>query len=472
MTNEDETRNRPLEILVFSACLTLMFIIGVGLYCVRSIFPYVGYVVIGVVIIGLLCGAGVMIEFTVRRFTRFTFRDIGEKGTIAHRHGRVALYAPQSGEPVKAIEERAKVKVQELPPVPTVAQLLQEGALGTADLLLGYQMNGVPLWGVWGNINTFCVAGRSRSGKTITLFFIIIQALLNGAIVWIADPHGNGRKASAMKKLLDPLARYVRFAVTDEEIANMVDEFIDVMQARQDGLDNDLTPRLFVCDEFNGAAEECERLYELVNRCAREWAGYNGFAAIAGHEWTQGGKLLVKMRRNLHAKFVHKLDKDYAKFLLNSRKHAVEAEKLRTGNNFFQDVEGNIVELRTPLGTAQDAAVVAEMLLQIAGPEPRPELEPVRYHQQLTDGRETGYERNETVSFQPETDFLSLPEPETKPFQGRNAKVEEIKRLRSLGFNQSQIIQNIWKVKPGASQTYQTALAEYKQLLEEIVKGA
>jgi len=167
---------------------------------------------------------------------------------------------------------------------------------------------------------------------------------------------------------------------------------------------------------------------------------------VAGHEWT--GKEIVKLRRALHAVFVHRLDEGYARYLIDT-KHAKLTEKLRTGSNFFKDTDGDMHELKTPLGTVADAATIAHMLLQIEAP----------------------YEPKQLISQQAETerfpDQLSIEAPkETKRFE----KVEEIRRLRRENFNQSQIIQAIWKCKPGESQAYKDALAEYKQILQTIVQ--
>jgi hypothetical protein len=500
----DETKNRALEIVMFFLCLIVSIPVGIGLWEVRSFFPLLGLLAVACFVVSMLCGVALILEFTVRRFTRVSTHDIGQFGTVTHN----LLGSPRVHSPYieKQIAE-SKVKVTLV--VPTVAELLKEGSLGTADLLLGYRLDGSPKWGSWASINTFCIAGKSRSGKTITLFFIILQAILNGAVIWVCDPHGAGRKQSALKRLLEPLTQWVRFACTPDEIANMADDFIDIMQDRIDGVSDDFTPFLFVCDEFNGIAEEIPRLYEVVNKCAREWAGVYGYAAIAGHEWTASGKgkgLLVAMRRNLHAKFVHRLDEGYAKFLLNSGKHAKLTEKLRTGCNYFQDVEGEIDELKTPLGTVNDAVTVAELLVKQVGNPGAPALpgyeistqvhSAPRYEQiaqhagaprKNTPAPDAGAPEPETDSFTVETESFRQAETngfgyqmealsvnsrnETNRFDltTRDGRKQQIARLRSLGFNQSNIIQAIWHVKPGESQAYKDALAEYKSVLQELL---
>jgi hypothetical protein len=475
------------QALLFCLVTIILVVAGVGVWLVRNLLPLVGFVVIGTIAYGCIVAAIFLPILLYKRAARVEVQHIGEFGSLAQGFRRVVDIAPYARIDRQASTGKRETKA--LVPVPLVADLLREGVLGTADLLLGYQPDGAPLWGSWNDINTFCIAGKSRSGKTITLFFLILQAVLNGAIIWVCDPHGAGRKQSALKKLLEPLGQFVRFACTPEEISDLADEYIDTMAARIDGRNNDFTPMLFVCDEFSGAAEENDRLYEVVNRCAREWAGVYGYAAIAGHEWTQGGKMLVKMRRNLHAKFVHRLDEGYAKFLLNSKKHAPLAEKLKTGWNYMQNSEGDIFELRTPLGTREDAISVAE-LLQARLPAPQDEARPRRYELPplpLTGkyraiagpGPDTGEARcfaetpgpAETDDFAQAQRSISLvPPAETFDFdtyQGRKAAVRKMKF--DLRLAQSQIILRIWGARPGDSESYRTALAEYKQILEVLV---
>lgn len=380
-----------------------------------------------------------------------SFQDVGQFGTIVStKFGKQEVIAPLA---IAAPRERTKVELV----VPTVAELLKEGMLGTDALLLGYGMDNKPHYGDWNNIRTFAIAGKGRSGKTVTMFFFILQAILNGCIVWVADPHAG--KKSSITSLLQPLTQWVRFARTDNEIADMTASYIDVMEYRLEELANnrtpDMTPMLLVTDEFTRMIESNEQVYDAVVRCAQQYAGVNGYSMIAGHEWT--GKEIVKLRRALHAVFIHRLDEGYAKYLINNSKYAKAAEKLHTGFNYFKDTEGDIHELKTPYGVVGDAETVSRMLAQVEGPD---ELK------QIVSNVETeNFNRAETQRF---TEVLSLEAPrETQRFN----KVDEVRRLRREGFNQSEIIQAIWRISPGGTQAYKDALAEYKQILQEIVQG-
>lgn len=474
--NDNNGNGRALEIIVFCACLLLMCIIGVGLFQVRQVFPYVGYGFLGVLCVLVLVGLAIALEYTIRRFTRHTYHDVGPQGTIARGLVGTQQFAPQAAAIVKVQEE--KTAAPELS-IPTVAELLKDGTLGTADLLLGFRLDGSPMWGSWDAIRTFCIAGKGRSGKTVTMFFIALQVIMNGGRLYLCDPHY--RKKSSITALLKPLGSHIRFAGTDEQIADLTNEFIDAMEARVQGQSEDLTPLLYVVDEFtrivNG--EDGERVFDTVVACAQQYAGFNGFAMIAGHEWTGRGQQLAKLRRALHAKYVHRLDPEYAKYLLNSSKWSKAAPTLKTGWNFLQDSEGDIHELRTPLGISDDALTVAALLqAQLEGPYTPPALPAMPSVEELTTRRPqeqiAAFYGDERETFRDTGKQLSLqaPQAEKKDFVSPEEKLREIQRLRQLNFNQSQIIQHIWHIKPGGSAQYQQALAEYKQLLDELVRSA
>ncbi len=78
----------------------------------------------------------------------------------------------------------------------------------------------------------------------------------------------------------------------------------------------------------------------------------------------------------------------------------------------------------------------------------------------------------ETKRFTNNTQAFDSVQPfETKVFTSAAERKVEIARLRSLNFKQGEIILRIWNVKPGATQAYQQAQAEYKRLLEELLRG-
>jgi hypothetical protein len=47
-------------------------------------------------------------------------------------------------------------------------------------------------------------------------------------------------------------------------------------------------------------------------------------------------------------------------------------------------------------------------------------------------------------------------------------RVEEVRRLKMMNFNQVEIIHKVWGVRPGDSQTYRDARVEYQQILSQL----
>ncbi len=175
------------------------------------------------------------------------------------------------------------------------------------------------------------------------------------------------------------------------------------------------------------------------------------------------------MRRNLHAQFCHRIESDYAKYLLPG-KWIKQTEHLRTGHNIFVNREGEVCTLITPLGKTEDAQTVASQLLQLTGPEYVPSLEEGKQYYAETKRFVETETPGETERFGPKLiDSPPAQEAETKRFDSREGRKEKVRELRKAGgFNQSTIIQTVYGVAPGDSDRYREALSEYKQFLVEI----
>ena len=65
------------------------------------------------------------------------------------------------------------------------------------------------------------------------------------------------------------------------------------------------------------------------------------------------------------------------------------------------------------------------------------------------------------------SDFRNAEPTYTKFGIERNEAINEIKRLQDAGHNQSTIIFILWGAKPGGTQVYRDALAQYKELTVE-----
>jgi hypothetical protein len=390
MEDTRNTLNNYRLLRVFSYWVSIvsgLVIIGVAVYavwCVRQYIPIVGYIWLGTVAILPTIGMCFLIVGLARYICKTEVIEIGPAGNLVKCFNRITPYHPLGVKEYRVSPERKHVDKEQFH-VPTMLSLLQERVLGGLELLLGYTTNGEPKWGTWNDLRTFVIAGKSRSGKTVTLVFFILQALLAGAQVWVCDPHYN--KPSGLLRVLKPIEQHIRVAKRPDEIVQMTQDFETEMHLRESNnstmgsTDTGWVPIVLVYDEWTYLLRNLDKdtrdiPVQAVLDCAEAYADFQGYAIVAGHEWTareSGGKYGAAVRRGFHSVCVHRLDEDYSKFLLNSakgRKAAKLAPNLATGHMLFQDSEAEeISELVIPFYGKDKEAIyeVAEMLRELPG---------------------------------------------------------------------------------------------------------
>lgn len=383
---EGKQPTRVQGIITWVSAVSGIVIIGTSVYAVylvREVLPMVGYVIIGATTLLPVIGLAYLATHFFRYFTKSEVVEIGPTGNIVKQFNRITEIHPLG------IKEHSKksaktVVTEEKTNTPAITDLLKEGLLGGRELLLGYRQDGTPRWGMWSDLRTFAVAGKSRSGKTVTLVFFILQILLSGAEVWIADPHFH--KPTGLLRILKPLLPFLKIAVKPTEIVSLVQSYQDEMHARERNesdmgdTDNGWRPVVLIFDEWTKLLRDLEPTQVDTLVCAvldagEAYANFGGYAIVAGHEWTaseSGGKKKAAIRRAFHAACVHRLDSEYAKFLLQGgkgQKAAKEAPNLKTGTMFFMDSEGELEVLTTPYYGEDRIAIreVADTLLQLQG---------------------------------------------------------------------------------------------------------
>lgn len=354
------------------SAIIVLGIVGYAAYLVRAYVPLIGYIWLGAIALIPVFVVMFTLVYLLRLIFSPTITEIGPNGNIITRLWHIRTVRPL---PLDAVSEPGHREVKPKVDIPTLSDLLQHRILDGTELLLGYHADGSSRWGSWNDIRTFAIAGKSRSGKTVTTLFLILQALLSGAIVWVCDPHYT--KKTGLATLLRPLEQFpslIRIAGTDEDMMSLVYDYREEMEKRRLGESAEqLRPRLLVIDEWTRLMihldkSDKETLSRLVIDCAEQYAGYNGFAMVAGHEWTARESGGSNLRRGLHAVFVHRLDEDYAKFLLlggRGKKAARQAPNLHTGHCFFQDSEGQLDELIIPYGNKEDVTAFCALLPDI-----------------------------------------------------------------------------------------------------------
>jgi hypothetical protein len=363
--------------LISIASVIIIGVVSYAVYLVRQYIAIVGW--IWLISLGLMPTFGVIFATTwlLKYILRFEIKEIGPAGQLLIRCNQI-----REIHPLGLKEHRVRIKEEkEKFAVPLLIEILKSGLLGLEDLLLGYHLEGDPRWGSWDDLRTFVVAGKSRSGKTVTMVFFILQALLSGSIVYVCDPHHN--KPSGLLKVLEPIINHLRIAKSYEDIVTATVEFKSHMTARKDGKETELTPIVIVYDEWSELLRELDQestdmVVNTVLSCAEAYAGFGGYAMVGGHEWTaheSGGKKGGAVRRGFHAAFVHRQDDEYAKFLLKGaagKKAAVKAPNLPKGQAYFQDSEGELDYLLIPYyGKEKEAIIEVARMLE---PETPPEL--------------------------------------------------------------------------------------------------
>lgn len=249
----DETRVTVMEshhvrgALLWLGSIATVIILGVvayAVYLVRQYIIVVGYVWLVAIAFLPTIAAVFAVVFLVKYILQAEVIEIGPAGNLIRWFGQTKEYHPLGIKEHRVRVREEKEKFQ----VPALLDILKQGLLGTGDLLLGYHVEGDARWGMWDDLRTFAVAGKSRSGKTVTMVFFILQALLGGAVVYVCDPHYN--KPSGLLKVLAPIVPFLRVARTDEEIVAATCEFREHMLARKAADNPDLTPMLIVYDEW------------------------------------------------------------------------------------------------------------------------------------------------------------------------------------------------------------------------------
>jgi len=357
--------------LVLVGSTGLLVVAGIGIFMVWRWLPVVGFVAIGTTVLAFLCAGATAVTFTARYIFKHDYRDIGLYGThVTQLFNRPVLLPPVSSTTANNAAKTTKIAIQS--PVPTLFDLLDIGEIsyGMTDMILGYLEGGQIVRGPWPR--TFTVAGKGRSGKTRRVVFMLIQALMGGAHITICDPHYN--KRDSLTKELGPLAPWLHFAGTDEEIMVASRDFLALMEHRVAVPSDDIPqPHLIIFDEWSRLMtriekEDSELLMEVVTATSQEYAGFGGYACIIGQSWVNEECGGTKIRRALHSVFVHRIDTDYAKYLIKPRKWYSQTEQLQTGHCFYQDLDGKISKLVMPHVEDRAGGRIAEILRQVAPP--------------------------------------------------------------------------------------------------------
>ena len=309
-------------LFLFLLCLIILGVIGVSIYLARSYLPFLGIAIlvsIGVCFVLLII---LLLLRVLQSIPKPEAIHIGQQGTLLVQFNllkslfTVSEYRPLDARSPRTIIEEAK------PVIPSFSKLLAGGVIGMGKLVLGCYSDGTPRLGSWNDVRSFIVAGKSRSGKTVTMFFLVLQMLLNRALVTLCDPHY--KKQTGLAHMLQHLHDYIHIAGTEKEITEAVMEFADELEQRINGEDCNIA-RVLVIDEWTRIArhkEASKQIIWVIQAISQEGAGYNMFLVLGGQLLNPRAIGSGEVLQSIHAAYIHRLDMKQSMHILQNSKEA------------------------------------------------------------------------------------------------------------------------------------------------------
>ena len=431
----------------------LMFIFAgilvASLIYARDMFPTLArWLVFDLILAAMFLPFAVVIIIAYFFFRR-NYTESGMYGGYFHRmFGKLEPAPPLSATlplvPGKTTvtEEKNKYRLIDLITSGMLTQQLPDGML----MFQGYKKDETARYGAWPG--TIAVTGMQNVGKSVTMLMLILIALYQGAYVVVCDTHKT--KARSLYKKLVALTGIIVFATTEAEVLHETQRFSEELQARKNG--SDQYPYVIFYDEFasliRARNEELRKLLPtVIEEASQEGQGYNLNLVLAIHDLSNDGIGDAKIRSFLNWIYCHKMEAGQSKFIeaFNTRKVRNLIASLPKGHVVVRDEVNEIEYLIIPYGDSTDVLAAKKALYNVK--QLATVSESISEPFQIVSG----------VSDRGETRNVSA-------FQHETPVSEQVKQLKGQGMNQTQIIWELWRVKPGASNEYALALAEYKHI--------
>ncbi len=369
----------------------------------------------------------------------------------------VQIKMPRVAGRVEQVTEESPLALP-VPVVPTFRELLLSGNLLSTvtrgQMLLGYT-GGAARYGSWLDLYSCAIGGVSGSGKSTTVRFLLFQAILASARLVMIDPHIHDEEESLA-------AQFRRF--TNVHIMPPCDDTSALVLKRIRYLSEELAARkatgrkspaiVLVVDEFNAVMRDGQvrsEMATLLLSIAQEGRKFGLFAMLLGQRWSHQDIGGAAIRTSLASMLAHRFtDEEQARKLIGGR-NGPRCLELPTGHYLFRDTNGSLVEMVTPLTTAEDGALVA---------------------------REIGLQIDFQTGFNPVTDDLQN-DVETGSFESGlkptavtlapalDARASRIREMLKEGFTPPQIVREIWGVQSGGA--YTKAMQELSEILGKLV---
>jgi hypothetical protein len=276
--------------------------------------------------------------------------------------------------------------------MPSGRELLQSGLiarmLADGKIILGCGENGRLKWISRKKVFSTLVSGLPSVGKSTTVFWIVLQIIIDGGRIWIADPHmhfededGNRSLAAEMSALADESRRLglpnpFVFPPCDDTPKEVVKRvrwmYSQLKQRKRVGyLVRAADTILAIMDEFNTIAGAIDPKMEIADGLnfaqmiallEREGRKYGLHFMLIGHRWAQqdiGGESAV--RTNATTYLCHRLNDERQANLLLGQGQGKRMLSLSPGSYWLAGPvlpDESILKITTPMISARDIPLI------------------------------------------------------------------------------------------------------------------
>jgi hypothetical protein len=235
--------------------------------------------------------------------------------------------------------------------------------------LLGIR-DGKPDIGLLSDLRSCAFGGTQGQGKSSTMTFHIFQALLNGFVVPVVDPHKNLKQSLSKRLEVVKMALYQGKTVSEE--ADMIASLTWVDQQLEERLSNGKNAPVifFAVDEINALfrrlkSEEIKALLQrvLVN-IASEGRKAGIFLITSGQTWSANTIGGADVRQNFPTRLSHRMEKAQMLRLLDCLQSELETlsnPPLKLGEGIFFSRNGELYRLWIPKPEEEDGESVLRL---------------------------------------------------------------------------------------------------------------
>jgi hypothetical protein len=373
--------------------------IAVIVWQVRGYLPLVGHILLVCVVVVIVAGTVFAVSFLISQayhhFNRIGVSDVGTHGSIVTRRGSYEHIPARGMLPARAQTlEGVTTIIEEIeaPITPTATKLLANGTLQKLNkqgqILYGYDTEGNAHTGTIEDTRTSYFLGRSCSGKSVTLSFLMSQLASMHFDITVVD--SNFLKERSLTNKIKPLedAGLVSIARRQAEIEDTVDAFFHELELRISGevTQAEWKDTILIIDEFTALCTMNRALFKKLStgllRIANQGSGYNCYVWLAGQNIQaslSGGSAL---KNSLHSAVVGQSASEESSLLLPLATSKLTPQ-LKPGNVYLRDTSGDLTRLIVPMMEAADIETVAKLLA------PKTKRLPVR---RQVETREPSYE--------------------------------------------------------------------------------